>query len=534
MSAPLIISARRVHTLDADAPPASFVAIDGDHIVGVGGPEERAAFEGPETRIADFGDATVVPGLNDSHLHPVWGLELARGMDLTDAGPLEAVRRRVAEEARRGAPWILGWGLDPNVFGPEGPSGRVFDDAAGGRPLFLRLRDAHSAVAGTAALEAAGVTGAEEFADGSEVAPGADGRPTGYLKELSAMDLVARHIPAEPVQERAGRLVELLTAMARTGLVSAHVMDFAEGTREVVELVESRGDLPIRLRFSPMVPPGASLEELREAAALQRRGGRRWHVEGAKFMIDGTVDNGTAWLERPDALGESRAPLWRDPEAFREALRFFIDRGVPTATHAIGDRAVRCVLEAIASAPPKVRARAPHRVEHVETVPDDTVAAFAELGVVAGMQPVHATRQTCADGSDNWSRRLGPERAARGWRCRDLREAGVVVALGSDWPVTPFDARAVIADTVLRRPVERPDLAPVQPDQALDMRMALEGYTTHAALAAGHERVAGRIRPGYRADLTVLGADPLACTPEELAAAPVLATVLDGRIQRHL
>src|SRR5690606_14467808 len=101
MSAPLIISARRVHTLDADAPPASFVAIDGDHIVGVGGPEERAAFEGPETRIADFGDATVVPGLNDSHLHPVWGLELARGMDLTDAGPLEAVRRRVAEEARR-------------------------------------------------------------------------------------------------------------------------------------------------------------------------------------------------------------------------------------------------------------------------------------------------------------------------------------------------------------------------------------------------------------------------------------------------
>src|SRR5690606_36405670 len=150
---------------------------------------------------------------------------------------------------------------------------------------------------GPAAVPAAALTGAEEFADGSEVAPGADGRRTGYLKELSAMDLVARHIPAEPVQERAGRLVELLTAMARTGLVSAHVMVFAEGIREVVELVESRGDLPIRLRFSPMVPPGASLEELREAAALQRRGGRRWHVEGVKFMIDGTVDNGTAWLE---------------------------------------------------------------------------------------------------------------------------------------------------------------------------------------------------------------------------------------------
>src|SRR5690606_14436819 len=123
------------------------------------------------------------------------------------------------------------------------------------------------------------------------------------------------------------------------------------------------------------------------------------------------------------------------------------------------------------------------------------------------------------------------ERRARGWRCRDLRDIGVTLALGSDWPVTPYDPRAMMADSILRRPVERPHMKPVQPEQALTNRMALEGYTTHAARAEGRPEEAGRIAPGYRADVTLLAADPLACTPEELAAARVLGTFVAGSAQ---
>jgi predicted amidohydrolase YtcJ len=188
---------------------------------------------------------------------------------------------------------------------------------------------------------------------------------------------------------------------------------------------------------------------------------------------------------------------------------------------------VRYVLEALEAAG-EARHLAAHRIEHIETIPDELVARFAELGVAASMQPIHGTHHTRADRSDNWSVRLGEERSARGWRCRDLREAGVTVALGSDWPITPYDPRAMMADSILRRPVERPGTAPVQPEQALTALMALEGYTTHAAAAAGLSAVTGSITPGKRADFTVFARDPLTVDPEELARTAVVATLLDG------
>lgn len=251
-------------------------------------------------------------------------------------------------------------------------------------------------------------------------------------------------------------------------------------------------------------------------------------------MIDGTIDNGSAWLAEPDAYGQGTAPVWSDPAEYAAALRFFAERGVPTATHAIGDQGVRFVLDALEGLGDAVRCRAAHRIEHIETIPDELVPRFAELGVAASMQPVHGTHHTRADRSDNWSVRLGPERAARGWRCRDLREAGAVLALGSDWPITPYDPRAMMADAILRRPVERPDQAPVQPEQALTPLQALEGYTSHAALAAGLQDVAGTITVGKRADFTVWAQDPLSVDAEELAATPIVATLLDGVPSRRV
>lgn len=530
-SADVLYLAATVHTMDPaidDGRAVDAVAVAGGRILAVGPRAELARLSGPETRVVDFGDATITPGLNDSHTHVVHGLDIVRGIDLTDldGGAVRSLIATAAAEARPGG-WVLGWGLDPNLFTGTGFDGRLFDAVTGSVPLFLRMRDAHSAIINTAAIQAAGITGREEFPDESWIGVDDAGAPTGYLLELGAIELVGRALPPESDAERRERLRAVLQGMADAGIASTHVMDFVDGARELVEEIEEHGDLPIRLRFSPMVHGGAARQDLEEVAALQGIGGRRWVVEGVKFFIDGTVDNGSAWLETPDAHGQGTLSVWTDPAAYSAALGFFVQRGIPTATHAIGDRGVRYVLEALEAAG-DARHRAAHRIEHIETIPDELVARFAALGVAASMQPIHGTHHTRADRTDNWSVRLGEVRASRGWRCRDIRDAGGVLALGSDWPVTPYDPRAMMADAILRRPVAQPGTAPVQPDQALTRRMALEGYTSHAAAAGGLTAVAGTITPGKRADLSVFAADLLQTDPEKFPDVEVIATILDG------
>ncbi|MDP5225683.1 MULTISPECIES: amidohydrolase [Arthrobacter] len=525
-----ILLAQTIHTLDPDLPKATAVAISGGRIIRAGDREAILALSGPATTVLDYGQATAVPGLTDSHTHVVLGLDLARGLNLTDVGPLGEVQRRLAEAAARlaGGEWLQGWGLDPNLFTGIGFQGLVFDGATGEVPLFLRMRDGHSAVVNSAAIRQAGITGDEEFSDESLVALGDDGRPTGYLVEFEAMELALAAIPQEPFPVRAARLREILDGMAATGITATHVLDLADDAVALVEELERDGELPVRLRFSPMVQPHLSEDGWAAIAGLQGRSGRRWVIEGVKFLIDGTVDNGTAWLEHPDLYGQGTDPVWTDPEQYRRALGFFASRGVPTATHAIGDQGVRYVLDALEGLG-DVRGLAAHRIEHIETIPDDLVPRFAALGVAASMQPVHGTHHTKADRSDNWSVRLGEERAGHGWRCQDLRQAGAILALGSDWPITPYDPRAMMADSMLRRPVERPHWAPVQPEQGLTSLQALEGYTSHAAASAGLSAASGTIAPGKRADFTVFAADPLSVSAEELARTAVVATVLDGR-----
>ena len=539
MIAEVVYFAAGVRTLAGGAPELivdGAVAVADGRILAVGTAAElrsRTDLICKETREEHLGDAVIVPGLTDSHTHPVLGLDMARGAQLTDLDR-ERVRAALAAEVSRvgsgsdGAGWVLGWGLDPNVFTETGFDGRGFDDVTGPIPMALTMRDGHSMVVNSAAIQAAGITGAEVFTDESHVGVDDAGHPTGYLVEFQALNLVTSAIPPESFSARVDRLLATLRGFAETGIASTHSMDFVDGTRELLEAIEAAGELPVRLRFSPWVEAGASTQDLERVAALQGIGGRRWSVEGVKLFIDGTVDNGSAWLREPDAYGEGTVSVWSDPGDYARVVAFFAERGIPTATHAIGDRGVEFALDALEAAG-GARERAAHRIEHIETIPDELVPRFAELGVAASMQPVHGTHHTLADRSDNWSVRLGPERAAHGWRCQDLRRAGAIVALGSDWPITPFDPRAMMADSILRRPVERPAMRPVQPEQALSPMQALEGYTTHAAAAAGLSGVAGSIEPGKRADLTAFGADPLTLTAEALAEVPIVATVVDGR-----
>ncbi|QIG38736.1 amidohydrolase [Microbacterium sp. 4R-513] len=526
--ADIVIFGTVITMAEDDRTPAEAegIAIADGRVLALGDREQLTPLVDASSEVIELSDAAILPGFVDSHIHPVFGLSLTRGADLSRCGTLSEVGAALTAELDRltGDDWLLGWGLDPNVFGDEEVTNAFLDSVAGRRPAFVRLFDAHAAIASSRALEIAGVEGGAAFTDASRVVTDENGRPTGYLLEMQALGLVERVLPELSFEERAELLYEILLRMARAGFTSGQVQDLAPGTIELLERIEGDRDLPIRLRLSPWFEPGTPVAEVERLVALQGTRGRRWVVEGVKLMIDGTVDNGTAWLHEPDCLGESTASLWLDPEHYRAAMTELHRRGVPTTTHAIGDAGIDFVVRTIDGLPPGV---ATHRVEHIETMTDASLEVFVRSRATASMQPTHCTLFTKADGSDNWSRRLGEERAARGFRSRDLVRAGIPLALGSDWPVAPSDAVAILADAQLRRPHDDADAAAIHPEQALDAMDALRGLTTQPYRTIGSR--GGMLEVGAVADVTVLDRDPRTVDPVALGSAEVLLTLVDGR-----
>ena len=228
-----------------------------------------------------------------------------------------------------------------------------------------------------------------------------------------------------------------------------------------------------------------------------------------------------------DAKGDGLHPFWPEPERYAEAVALFAGAGFQCITHAVGDRAVQAALDAYEAAGQAKGVH--HRVEHIELVQERDVPRFAKLGVVASMQPLHMDAAR-ADGSDEWAARVGPTRTAAAFRSQTLRESGAILALGSDWMVAPFDPRIGMAWARLRRTPGRLEMPPRAGDQALTPLQSLEGYTTGAALAVSEDHLSGRLKPGYRADLTGLTADPVDTDADALPELPVLMTIVDGRI----
>ncbi|MFE9427963.1 amidohydrolase [Kitasatospora sp. NPDC006697] len=531
----VLLAARLLDPGSGELLPQTALAAAGGRITRLGDDHELRALAGPGTTVIDLKGAVVTAGFTDGHLHPVSGAERTMGVDLSGCRDLAAVRAALAAAAGRLAPggWLRGWGLDPNAFGDQPVAAASLGPVLDGLPALIDLFDAHSALASARALELAGVDGPREFAQRSEIVCGPDGRPTGLLLEDAACELVESAAPKPTRAEVLVRAAEVLDQMAAAGLTAGHAMDANGDSPAVYAALEERGELPLRLRVAPWYQPDAGPQALAELIRQQGTGGRRWRITGVKMFMDGTIDNGTAWLEKPDCHGESTHAFWPDPARYTEVVAELHRAGVPTATHAIGDAAVRHALDAVERARATGGAQVRHRIEHIETLPDDTLARFARLGVTASMQPTHCTEYTRADHTDNWSRRLGEPRASRAFRCGDLWNSGATVVLGSDWPIAPFPPLAVMAGARHRRPS---DLSgpPHGPDQALTPLQALRGVTVNPAWTAGEEAESGRIAEGYRADLVALAANPLEVPDLQLADLPVLLTVAGGRVtHRH-
>ena len=525
----LALVGARVRTLDPERPGAEAVAIAGGAIVAVGSEAEIREL-GAALDTVDLRGAVVVPGLTDSHIHPLQGALETRGADLTGLSSIEEVLAAVEAERRRCAPgeWVRGFGLEYNAFSDSEIRGDLFEDAVEGSPAFFTFMDLHTAVATPRALELAGVTGPRSFSENAEIVC-RDGSPTGELREWAAVATVERAMPQPTEAERYALHAAALREHAAAGLTGGHAMDGTLATLDLLRELEANGDLVQRFVVPFTIVPESQPDDWAELLPHRDDTGRRWRAGVAKFFIDGVIDVGTGWLYEPDTEGEGTLPFWPDPSHYRRAVATFARAGFQCATHATGDRGVREALDAYrdADAPP-LRGR--HRIEHIETLQPQDLPRFAAEGVVASMQAQHML--WCRpDRSDNWSRRLGAERSApgRAFPIRSLQDSGVLVALGSDWPVVHFDPRLGLSAARLRRPPGERDREPYD-DEAIDGLTALAGYTTGAAATVGEESRLGRIRAGFAADLTVFADDPVECDPDELPDLPVVLTVVDGEV----
>lgn len=507
---------------------ATALLVEHGTITALGSDAEVAALaDAAGIPVRDAGGATVTPGLFDSHTHPHWAVEVTRGVDLGGLGTVDALQRAVAAYAATlpADTWVLAWNLEFEPFEETGVHGSLFDEAAGGRPFAAMFYDLHSGLANGAALAAAGLTSPPVFDDLSVAVTDDAGTLTGELREPSAYKLVFDVVPARSHDAERDALRDMFRTLAAAGLTGGAIMDGKPHTADLVEELEARGELDHRLVIHHWHAVSDDDRAVARVIEQKDRGGALWQTGAIKLFSDGVIDTGTAWLHQPDSCGDGKRAFWPEWNRFREVVRAYHDAGMLIATHAVGDFAVNRVLETYAELPAREHGPA-HSVEHLEVLSDADLEALRGSGVTASMQPLHMQWRE-GDNSDNWAQRLG-ERAATGYRVRDVLDTGTRVTLGSDWPVAHYDPRIGMA---WARGRSTPGVAgaPVfEPEQRLTGEEALLAYTLWPAQARGwSER--GFLAPGAVADLTLWAGDPVAATPDELATLGIAATVVDGR-----
>lgn len=481
-----------------------------------------------EIRRIDLAGGTAVPGLVDAHGHLEGLGEALENVDLVGcASPAELVERVAARAAALPAgSWVVGRGWDQTLWpGQEFPTHAELSARVAEHPVFLERVDGHAAFVNAKALELAGLlasAAARQDIAGGRIVVDAAGAPTGVLVD-AATALVARCIPPPDHATRVRRVLAAQAALLAVGLVGMHDMGTAPETLAVLRELEQDGRL--RLRVASYLWANDGLVGFGRFRAPEP--GHKLRVVGAKLMLDGALGSRGAallepYLDAPDELGL----LQLDPQDFATRLHQVVAAGLQPATHAIGDRANRLVLDAYAREfGAHGRSDARPRIEHAQVVAPEDWARFAELGVIPSMQPTHATSDM------RWAEaRLGSARCAGAYAWKRLAGARAPLAFGSDFPVERPDPLLGLYAARTRQDALGAPAGGWLPEQCLDGSAALAAFTTGAAYAAHEEQRRGQLRPGFAADLTVLSVDPIRCEPRELLAARVLATIVDGEL----
>lgn len=524
-----IITNARIYTVDPNHPTAEAVAILGDRIVAVGTSSEIDSWRNDKTNVIDAHGHLLLPGFNDAHVHFVsGGLELD-SINLREAASPEAFRQIVAERVKKTpkGEWITGGDWDEQKWNPAAlPTKELIDSVSADTPVFVTRYDGHISLANSYALKLAGVTKSTKVPAGGEIVRDKDGNPTGVLKD-AAQSLVSRKIPDLTAEQRMRAAKRALAHAASLGVTSVQDMNPEYADIAVYSELAEKGELTTRIYAAPLLEGWNDFAKI----GVRRAWGSPYLRFGAmKTFADGSLGASTAYFFQPytDApntrglLSDELHPISQE----RERLIHADAAHLQICAHAIGDAAISTMLDLFTDV---VKANGPRdrrwRIEHSQHMAEKDFKRYAELGVIASVQPYHAI-----DDGRFAEKRIGPDRVKRTYAFRTFMDNGVHLAFGTDWTVAPLSPMWTIYAAVTRATLDGKNPDGWMPEQKLTVAESVQAYTMGSAYAEFQELVKGSITPGKYADMVLLSDDLFKIQPAAIKDVQVEMTMMGGRI----
>lgn len=529
MNPDLIIHNAKIYTVDPQLPWAEAVAVHNGRFLSVGSNQEILTLAGSETTVIDANGRLLLPGLIDSHVHFLDTAERNQQLSLFRQADFGEALRQVETAVAQKAPgeWLLGWGWD-EIKWDTLPTAAHLDAIAPHTPIALARLDMHTYWVNQAALDAAGITAHTPDPADSKIERDENGRPTGILREWNALQLLLPHIPQPDGATRQAWLRQTIAAAHRFGLTGVHDQRLEKEGQQSFRLwqvLQRDGDLTLRIHMN------VAADFLAEAATLGLQSGfgndHLW-IGHLKIFADGTMGSRTASMLTP-FVGESdnRGLIVTPADELWQIATDAADAGFALSVHAIGDRAVREVLDVLIereTADAGKRLPMPHRIEHVQLIHPDDLARVDHSHIMGAVQPVHL--QTDWQTAD----RVWGSRARYAYAFRSLLDRGMKLAFGSDAPVATMNPFVGMRTAVTRQDEGRQPAGGWHPAERLTLPEAIYGYTMGPALMSGKEAVQGSISPGKWADMVLLADDLFTMAAEDMGETAVDMTLVGGEI----
>lgn len=502
------------------------LAVRGGRIVYLGPDTGAERLRTPKTRVIDLHGRAVTPGLIDAHSHLAGLGESLEEVDLTGAPSYGEVIRRVREAARSLPPgaWVRGRGWDQNRW-PEKrfPTHQELSSAVPDHPVWLTRVDGHAALVNAAAMKALGIDPAIKDPPGGRFLRDEAGRPTGVLVD-NAKGWAEGRLPAPSAADRRRTLRKAALHCVERGLTTVTDMGIGEGVYQAYKALEEAHELPLRAALFLSDDPVWLKHWFARGPEIDPDA--RVTVRGVKMYIDGALGSrGAALIEPYSDDPGNLGLLVSTGDHLEEVARQALAHGFQVGIHAIGDRGGLVALDALERALGGPHPEARFRLEHAQVLRLQDIQRMARLGIIASMQPTHATSDMPWAGD-----RVGPRRLQGAYAWRKVLDAHGRLALGSDFPVESADPRLGLYAAVTRQDLQGNPPGGWMPGERLTREEALRGFTLDAAWSLFLEKEVGSLEVGKRADLVVFAQDPMTVPEREIPRAAVDYTVVDGQV----